>query len=521
MGKIARYLNQLIVGNVFDTPEVLENYATDKSALRIRPKLVALPESTEDVRKLMRFCYQLAAKEIKIPVTLRGSGLDEMGADLGNGMVISTERLNRLLESDKRERLVRVQAGITLKEINTALSVNGLTIPVAGHDMDTIGGLISNNPYDDQASKFGGIMHYVERIEVVLANGDVLQTARLSSRSVKKKASEKTLEGSIYGKLSQLIDKNEGLLKEMRKEALGRAGYPTIVTASQKKTIDLMPLFFGAEGTLGVITEVILRAVPLSPKEQRVVATFSDFTMAQKFLDTVKPMKPRELNLYDIRIIKITEESGKKLGKIAGKLKDGFVIFAKFGGKANSSLRKIDSLRKVLPKQTELVIESNKNMAALDEFENLLVGFTAQARADERVPFLTNFYVPARNLGGLMNDLKILEEKLGLSLALYGSYSASNYNLRPKFKLDDKDFSKKATTLIRTGAFVIKRQGGDLAGGAPEGRIKALVTNDDMPSDKMALYAGIKNIFDKYEILNPGVKLGADAAYTIRHFRKK
>ena len=155
MGKIARYLNQLTIGNVFDTPDVVDAYATDRSVLKIKSKFVALPESTDDIRKLMRFCYQLAAKGIKIPVTVRGSGLDEMGGDLGNGLLISMEKLNKLMESDKRERLVRVQAGITLKELNTALSLNGLTIPVGGHDNDTIGGLISNCPTDDYAGKYG------------------------------------------------------------------------------------------------------------------------------------------------------------------------------------------------------------------------------------------------------------------------------------------------------------------------------------------------------------------------------
>ena len=83
--KIVRYLNQLTVGNVFDSPEILEAYSTDRSALKIRPKIVALPESTDDVRKLMKFCYQLAIKNITIPIAVRGSGLDEMGADLTNG----------------------------------------------------------------------------------------------------------------------------------------------------------------------------------------------------------------------------------------------------------------------------------------------------------------------------------------------------------------------------------------------------------------------------------------------------
>ena len=205
MGKITKYLNQLIVGNVFDNPEILEVYSTDRSALKIKPKFVAFPESTEDIRKLMRFFNQIAAKDIPVSVTARGSGLDEGGADLSaGGLVISTEKLNRMLEIDPRERLVRIQAGITLKELNTALSVSGLTIPISGHSGETIGGLISNMPIDNNASKYGGIANYVERIEVVLANGECLQTNRLKKYHVAKKAAEKSLEGDIYRKISKL-----------------------------------------------------------------------------------------------------------------------------------------------------------------------------------------------------------------------------------------------------------------------------------------------------------------------------
>ena len=141
-------MNQLITGNVFDNPEILDFYSVDRSALKITPRFVALPESTADLERLMKFFDQLALRNVRVPIAVRGSGLDEMGADLSTGVIISTEKLNKLKEIDTRERLVRVEAGITLKELNTALSVSGLTIPIGVNENESIGGLISNCPTD-------------------------------------------------------------------------------------------------------------------------------------------------------------------------------------------------------------------------------------------------------------------------------------------------------------------------------------------------------------------------------------
>ncbi|MBR0488501.1 FAD-binding oxidoreductase [Candidatus Saccharibacteria bacterium] len=519
MGKVARYLNQLTVGNVFDAPEVLEQYSTDRSVLKIRPKYVALPESTEDIRKIMRFCHQLAAKGIKLPVTVWGSGLDEGGADLTNQILVSTEKMNRLLEADRRERLVRVQAGITLKELNTALSVNGLMIPVGGHDSETIGGLISNCPADDWAGKYGGITKYVERIEVVLPNGDILQTNRLTRHFVNRKAKEKTFEGDIYARLAKLTSKYQDTLKHIRSEKYGMYGYPTITQASDKSSLDLLPLFYGAQGTLGIITEVILRAIPIEKDIKRVVATFAEYDTAKKFLDLANSLKPRELDIYDLSIIKTAEGMGKRLSEITQNMDKGFVVFAKYDRKANSALRKLGSVRKVLPATTNLLIESSKNAVQMDELENSLISFLNQVRTGERVPVLTDFYLPANNIQAFLNDIAVLGKSLGLDLALFGSYSANNYSVRPRINLDDKELNKKIVTFLRTGAFIINRQGGSLTGGTPEGRIKALVTNSDISDIEKRLYLEIKLIFDRYNIMNPGIKLGADARFTLTHLR--
>ena len=519
MGKIARYLNQLTTGDVFDAPEVLETYSTDRSVLKIRPKLVALPESTEDIRKLMRFSSQLFNKGIKLPVTVRGSGLDEMGADLGNGLVISTEKLNKLLEADKRERLVRVQAGITLRELNTALSVNGLTIPIEGHENETIGGLISNCPADGFSGKYGGIFNFVERMEVVLPNGDILQTGSISRRTAMRRANDKTSEGKIYSKILQLLKKEEDLIRGLKTSPRSLIGYRNITKVANKSSFDLLPIFFGAEGTLGVITEVILRATPVPKDLKRVAAAFDEYADAEKFLSLARSLKPIMLDIYDLRAIKLTEDGGKKANEITKKMSDGFVVFMKFDKKGKGKIKKLTHLSKKLPKSAKVVTETSKTAKVLDDLENTLTSFVNRNKMGDSTPLMIGFSLPVKNVGELANDLKVLKKSLKLDLVLYGSYAANNYNLTPRFDLSDTEFSKEATNFLRVSAYVINRQGGVVTGALPEGRIKALVVDGEMPEAEKALYAAIKNIFDRQGILNPGVKTDVDARFTVRHFR--
>ncbi|MBQ3436450.1 FAD-binding oxidoreductase [Candidatus Saccharibacteria bacterium] len=519
MGKIAKYLNQLTVGNVFDNPEILEEFSTDRSALKIKPKFVAFPESTSDIRKLLKFFNQLSTKEINVAVTPRGSGLDEGGAALSNGIIISTKKLNKMLEIDPRERLVRVQAGITLRELNTALSVSGLMIPIDGHEDETIGGLISNSPVDECYGKYGGIQNFVERIEVVLANGECLQTERLKKYAVAKKAVEKTFEGELYRKISKILKDKESLIQELSRDDYSRVGYPGVTKLAKKETLDLMPLFFGAQGTLGVISEVILKAVPLRNPNTRIVATFKEIGTAVKYMEMVNEFKPRKLNLYDLRIIMDARETGKNLDGVIRKLEDGYAVLCSFDERGNYYLKKVAEILKTMPRTVKYIFESADNKNTLNEFENSLTNYLNYVKNGERVPILTDFYLPNWNVASFLGDLRILHEKLDLDLELYGSFGASNYSLRPLFNLEDEEYSKKATTFLKAGAYIVDRQGGMISGGTPEGRLKAVVTNADMQEPEIELYERIKELFDKNGIMNPDIKLGASSKFTLTHFR--
>ena len=519
MGKITKYLNQLTTGGVFDGQDILEAYSTDRSILKIKPKFVAFPESTEDIQKLMKFFNQIAVKNIPVSVTPRGSGLDEGGADLTSGLVISTEKLNKMLEIDTRDRLVRVQAGITLKELNTALSVSGLTIPIGGHDSETIGGLIANCTHDSYQGKYGGIQNFVERVEMVLSNGECLQTMRYRKYALAKKAAEKTFEGSVYRKIAKLLKEEDKFLREFDVQKTGLAGYPNIIRVPRRETVNLMPLVFGSQGTLGVISEVILKAMPLREKITRVVATFRELSAAIKFMDDVKALKPREIKLYDLKIIQTINKNSKNLDGVFKKIDDGFAVFMTFDERRSFAMRKLERLREGLPRSVKFIFDKPENQLALSEFENAIPNYLNNVKSGERIPILTDFYVPSVNLENFVKDLTVLSEKLNLELALFGSYSTGIYSLRPVFEFGADDFNKKIATFLRAGAYVIQRQGGTLTGGTPEGRLKAVVSNNEMLGSAMEMYSEIKRIFDPNNVLNPDVKLGAESRFTLTHLR--
>ena len=519
MGKITKYLNQLIIGNVFDDPEILETYATDHSALKVKPKFVAFPESTEDIRKLMRFFNQIAAKNIPVSLTPRGSGFDEGGADLSNGLVVSMEKLNRMLEIDVRERLVRVQAGITLKELNTALSVSGLTIPIGGHDQETIGGLIANSPVDPYYGKYGGINQYVERIEVVLSNGECLQTMRYKKYALAKKTAEKSFEGEIYRKITKLVKNNEKTINNLNLKKIGLTGYANIAKISHRESMDLTSLFCGSQGTLGIISEVILRAVPQRTKPLRFAIIAKNLQSIVPLLDALKQLKPREIGLYDLRIIQKAREAGKNLDGIIRKLNSGFVAYVTFDEYKRFVSYRLNRIKDKVPRGVKLLLDTSENELSLNELENSLATYLNRSKEGERIPVLTDFYLPSSNLADFVKDLAVLNDKLGLELELFGSYNSEIYSLRPMFKLGEDGINKKIATFLRAGAYVISRQDGSLTGGTPEGRLKAIVTNAEISEPERKLYEEIKAIFDPNSILSPDIKLGANSRFTLTHLR--
>lgn len=519
MNKLAIYLNKQILGNVFDKKSILELYSTDRSILKIVPKFVAFPENTEDVQKILGFLDQLAKKDFKLPIGIRGSGLDTTGADLTPGILISTERMNEIKEIDTHDRLVHVESGVTLGQLNSALSTHGLILPINADPKETIGGLISNCPTDSYAAHFGGIMNFVERVEAVLSDGSVIQTSSLSKNGLMRKKSLDNLEGEIYREIESITKENPEMMQKFS-ESQNLSGYPSIFRCQEDpKTFDIVPMFYGAQGTLGVITEVILHVEPLPPPPKYLVISFNSFKSAEECLKFLKPLNPIELTFYDSTILNIAEENGKKPTVFSKKLLDnGYVVQAAFNA-SRYSKKKIEECINGLPKNSAIFINDPKESTEFHEITNSLLTYLNEDSKFEHPAIINDVFIPASELGNFIHNLKFLEKKHNTKFDIYGSYATNIYSIRPEIDIETDEGRLLIIELLRDFNTLINIHHGHLSGGTPEGRLKALFTNHEFTNEEKKLFKTIKDIFDPNHILSPDIKLNADPRTTSHHFR--
>jgi glycolate oxidase len=251
--------------NVISDPERIIDYSRDEAPLRDiahPPEVVVKPGRTEEVAAVL----DLASREM-IPVTPRGGATGLCGGcvPVYGGVVLSLERMNRLIEVDRDNQMAVVEPGVTLGEFSQAVEEAGLSFPPhPGDESAQIGGLIATNAGGSRAVKYGVIRNYVRGLEVVLPRGDVIR---------------------LGGKLMKTS-----------------TGY------------SLLQLLIGSEGTLGVITRAVIQLLPAFPVTRSLVIPFADIGPAIESVPLLLGRKiiPLAVEFIDAEVIRITEEFLRK-----------------------------------------------------------------------------------------------------------------------------------------------------------------------------------------------------------------
>ncbi len=531
MSKVAQYLNEHLLGEVTTSDSVRRQFSTDASILTTVPDMVIYPRTTSDIRKVARFSWQLAEKGHKLPVTARGAGSDQTGAAIGTGVVIDTiAHLDRIFEIDPKQKLVRVQPGVTFKALNEALRLQGFIIPAfpASQSFCTIGGAIANNASGILSGKYGSMQNWVKQLEIVLSNGEVLQTGRVSKRDVQKKKGLQTLEGELYRSIDNLINDNDKFIDSIAVDVRDNVGYNIVDVKRRDGSIDLTPLFIGAQGTLGIISEIILHceALPSATPPLVVAVAFPSYEAARDAIDMLKPLEPAVFEYIDGRILQRATRTGNSYAFYNEALENGAVAAAVVMEFDDNSARAKKKAAKRIAKLFDgqpvyVAMEEKENRAAelrvLTSLPNIALAGDKGDHSDAGA--LYGAYVPSEQLENFQNEVIKLEAKYHVELPLSGHASQNVYHARLFLDMKKAAERQKVLKLLAEWSALVASHGGHLIGEAAEGRLKPIFAYKELDPSIVQMFASIRSIFDPMDIMNTGVKQGGDLKKLVESVR--
>ena len=443
-----------IVGEENYTDQLIDlvSYSYDGSELSFRPEAAIWAQSTEQVSKVLAL-----ANEERVPVTPRGAGTGLAGAALPGrgGIVLDLSRMNKILDISLVNRQARVQAGVVYRELQEALAPLGFFYPPdpASGKVATLGGNVGTNAGGLKGAKYGVTKNYVLGLEVVLADGSILKT------------------GANCLKCS--------------------SGY------------NLTGLFVGSEGTLGVITEIILKILPEPKEKATAMATFDTLTQAGDAIAGIlgSISMPCVLEIMDEVCIDLLNKYSKdtSLPKAEAMLLAETDAFTE--GEASQQL---DVIIEVMKKHGAKNITKAESRA---QAENLWTARRAMGgvMTAPRGAFLAeDVTVPPDQISALLRGVHEIGRKYNIITPTLGH--VGDGNLHPGL-LYDKNDPDECERMEKASAEIFKlavELGGTLSGEHGIGAVKAPFMSLEHDATSIGTMSAIKAALDPNNILNPG-----------------
>lgn len=517
MNKVAHYLQQHLGGEIVTSPDVLEYFSTDESILKLRPQLVVYPRSENDIRKVMRFTWQLSEKGKIIPVTARGMGTDQTGAALGSGIMVTLPaHMNKVVEFDSKTGVITAEAGITLDKLQQVLQTHGRFLPPISsvNKYATLGGAVSNNDRGRSSYKYGPMLEFVRSMRVVLANGEQIVTGRIAKREVSKKLGLASFEGEIYRQLDKLIEESHDIMPTISAVVdRSQAGYDIADIKQKDGSFDLTPLFVGGQGTLGIITEITLNTIPFNPQVVRVVAGFGDRSSGWLAVTEINKLKsgPMSIDFIDESLISMASKINPAILKPLDGGKPAVLLFIDIDDDGLRAKRKTQKkITKILETYNAEVVVPAEDDA--DEWERLRdsasMHLTHSSSNKKALPILDDAYVPVDRMVEFFTEFESLMKVAGLTdYAAWGQAGSGLIHVSPLLDISSIGDRQKMFKIMDAYYEYVCKIGGSISGEYAEGRIRGQFSDKLFQPEATAMFKKLKSIFDPARTLNPGVKV--------------
>lgn len=438
---------------VIDDSETLAAHSGDKWFASEAPEVVVFAGSTSDVSKLLKF-----ASSKKIPVTARGAGFGYVGGCLPakKGIALSLIRMNRIKEINFADAIALVEPGVITADLKSAARAQGLFYPPDPASMKdcSIGGNVATNAGGPRCLKYGVTRNYVIGLEVVLANGEVVRTG-----------------GRVH---------------------------------KNKTGFDLISLFVGSEGLLGVVTEITLRLLPLPPARATLSAAFARMPEAAAAVQEIfaHGFLPSALEIADSFTL---EAARKDLGQAL--VPPGHAhLLVDLDGQEESVRAEAQAIGKLLAAKNPNALETANGEDACEKLWALRRQFSNSLRATGLTKLNEDIVVPRSRIVDLVEFAEQLSAKSGFPIACFGHAGDGNIHVNimaDRYNRDAAVREKVEHALDELFAQVLA-WGGVITGEHGIGLAKKRWWPDATSQPVRDLHRKLKTILDPDGILNPG-----------------
>lgn len=518
MNKVAHYLQEHLVGEVMTGEDARRYFSTDSSIFEITPAIIAYPRNENDVRKTARFTWQLAERGRVIPITARGSGTDTTGAALGRGvLLVFPAHMNKILELDTKSGSVTVEPGLNYAKLQQTLHTHGKFLPPAPASMEysTLGGAVANNAGGEKSIKYGTTQNYVDGLRVVLANGEVIQTKRLSKRELSKKLGLATFEGEVYRSLDALIEENSDIVDSTRLDVTkNAAGYNIASVKGKDGSFDLTPLIIGSQGTLGIVTEITMATESYNPASTLIAAFVDDANVLQEVVHELRklPKVPSSIEIVDDNLLRyVNQFNPNQLRGIVKQPFPRFVLLVEFDDISTKMQKKLAKKAGKIFDHRQLtyqVASEEEEVEQLWKIRHSVASVLSHGRdSAEAVPIIDDGIVPVDKISELIQGTYFLFDKYKLPITIWGHVGNGNLHVQPLLDLGQVGDRQKVFRIIEDYNNLVISLGGSTSAQHNDGRLRGPYLEKLYGPEAYEVFRKVKRIFDPYGTLNSGVKI--------------
>jgi FAD/FMN-containing dehydrogenase len=539
-------------GDIDNSDETRALYSHDASLFELIPQVVVSPKNSADLSRLVDAVNECRGEIPGLSLTARSAGTDMSGGAINESVLVNFRKYFTKIESVS-DKTAHVQPGVLYKDFEIETLKHKALMPTypASRDLASVGGLVNNNSGGEKSLQYGKTQNFVSELRVVFSDGVARVVKPLHKEELDKKMMQKDFEGNLYRKLFHLIDGHYDMIKKAKpRVSKNSTGYYLWDVWDRETGIfDLTQLICGAQGTLGLVSDIRFKLVPAYGHSGLLVLFLKDIDDLGELVPKVLSYKPATFESFDDQTLWLSIRFMPSFFKMLGPRKflhliislipDGLqllrgipklILMVEFNGDSEAEVRqKVHSLHKDLaPLRARYEIngfEEDPTEAASEKFW-LMRRYSFQllrskVKDKHTAPFIDDFIVRPEFLVEFLPKLRRIITKYKLFATIAGHMGDGNFHVIPLMKIEERSERNKLEPAMREVNTLVLKYHGSLSAEHNDGLIRGPWLTQMYGPHIVDLFRQTKKIFDPQNIFNPHKKADASWDFSMSHIRKK